>query len=269
MPRVDGFGRALRAQRQAHGMRQADLVSALGNVIARSTLANVEVGRENPSARLWAAINHHLPSWVAPLEPYYRPAHHSRQPPFELAGPYEIVSATYAYTFREHRAPEEILLRRRVRALADGADGYGLQLSNNSGHFDVEPEAIWGGWVEHHERRMADDDSRHLTRFHFDRVLCAGQEHDFAVRNWVRHDEPAEMVTLMFTRPTGSVQLVLNFLGPQPRQVWTFGPLGPDDEEPNAPASDSCLLTPGPGGSCCLRLERPTLGTLHGISWQW
>lgn len=50
-------------------MRQQDLVDALDRVIARSTLANVEVGRENPSARLWAAINDKLPEWVPQLEP--------------------------------------------------------------------------------------------------------------------------------------------------------------------------------------------------------
>ncbi|MGO4957689.1 hypothetical protein ACTQ49_10545 [Luteococcus sp. Sow4_B9] len=250
-------------------MRQKDLVDALDHVIARSTLANVEVGREKPSNRLWSAIATHLPDWVEPLRPWYDAAHKLNQdPPFELSGPYEILNATYAYTFRDHRAPEEIVQVRRIRALTDGNDGYGLQLSNNSGSFDLDTESLWGGWIERHSRRVEDGENMHLTRFHFDRTLRRGQVHEFATRAWVSHDEPASTVTVMFTRPTGQVSVTLNFLGPRPTQVWSFGPLLDGQDEP-PPGPPERMLTATPNGSYAIRLDGPQLARRYGIAWQW
>lgn len=251
-------------------MRQQDLVDALDRVIARSTLANVEVGRENPSARLWAAINDKLPEWVPQLEPWYRrDGRHGGLPPFEISGPFEILDATYAYTFREHRAPEEILLVRRVRATAEGADGYGLKLSNNSGTFDLDTEALWGGWIEQHSRQLDTGHSAHLTRFHFDRRLRRGEVHEFCTRSWVSHDEPGDVVTVKFTRPTQHVTISLNFLGPRPRQVFTFGPLPDDEPEPSGPTHPDQVVQPRPNGSCVMSLEQPKLGCYYGIMWKW
>lgn len=267
---MEGFGQALRHQRMAAGMRQQDLVDALDRVIARSTLANVEVGRENPSARLWAAINQKLPEWVPHLEPWYRrDGRPGSLPPFELSGPYEILEATYAYTFRDHRAPEEILLVRRVRALVDGCDGYGLQLSNNSGTFDLDTEALWGGWIQQHERRLAEDRSAHLTRFHFDRRLQRGEVHEFCTRSWVSHDDPGDTLLVKFTRPTHRVNLSLNFLGPRPRHVWAVGPVT-DPDDPSVEVLDPRRsITSHPNGTCAASLDEPLLGRFHGISWKW
>lgn len=249
-------------------MRQKDLVEALDHVIARSTLANVEVGREKPSARLWQAIVVHLPDWVEPLQPWFESVHRlDKEPPFELSGPYEILQATYSYTFRDHRAPEEIIQVRRVRALADGNDGYGLQLSNNSGSFDLDTESLWGGWVERHSRRFADGENLHLTRFHFDRSLRRGQVHEFATRSWVSHDDPASAVTVQFTRPTSQVLLTLNFLGPRPSRVWTYGPLADDVDLPDFSVEKS--LAGSTAGTYSMRLSNPVLGQRHGMAWQW
>ena len=250
-------------------MRQADLVDALDHVIARSTLANVEVGRENPSPRLWQAICTHLPDWVETLEPVYEPTRTvQRELPFELAGPFEIIQATYAYTFRAHRAPEEILQVRRVRATTDGADGYGLKLTNNSGRFDLDTESLWGGWVASHRRDLTHDSSQHLVRFHFDQTLKRGQVHEFATRSWVSHDEPADRVSLGFTRPTGEVTLALNFTGPRPQQVRRFGPLDDIEQSPDEPLGGD-EVTPMPNGSCQLHVKRPILGKIYGLAWAW
>lgn len=118
---------------------------------------------------------------------------------------------------------------RRVRALADGADGYGLQLRTDSGHLGLETEALWGGWIEGHSRVVHEGSNRHLTRFHFDRALRRGQVHEFATRAWVDHDEQTNRIAVQFTRPTEQVVLTLNFLGPaRPR----CGPSGPTSTWP-------------------------------------
>lgn len=251
-------------------MRQQDLVEVLDHVIARSTLANVEVGRENASARFWAAIETHLPDWVAPLEPWFLAAHRpGGDPPFELSGNYEIMSATYAYTFRDHRAPEEIIQVRQVRSLSDGNDGYGLQLGNRSGNFDLDTEPLWGGWIEQHQRYQEDEISALLTRFHFDRTLRRGDIHDFAIRSWVREDEPDNAVTVRFTRPTRNVHLSLNFLGPQPQLVWTFAQEEASAPRPQTPAQRSDVVTASPNGTYFMRVEKPRLGRDFAITWQW
>lgn len=267
---VEGFGEALRRQRQAHGLRQKDLVEALDHVIARSTLANVEVGREKPSARLWAAICQYLPDWVEPLQPWFDAAHHVQGgPPFELSGPFEILEATYVYTFREHRAPEEIIQVRRVRALADGADGYGLQLRTDSGHLGLETEALWGGWIEGHSRVVHEGRNRHLTRFHFDRALRRGQVHEFATRAWVDHDEQTNRIAVQFTRLTEQVVLTLNFLGPRPAAVWTFGPHEHLADHDRTTVDPDRLVSASPNGSYVALVERPPLGAVQGITWSW
>ncbi|MEL4359135.1 MULTISPECIES: helix-turn-helix transcriptional regulator [unclassified Luteococcus] len=267
---MEGFGQALRRQRQAAGMRQQDLVDALDRVIARSTLANVEVGRENPSARFWRAIQTHLPDWVAPLEPWFAAVHSpDGEPPFELSGNYEILKATYAYTFRDHRAPEEMIQVRHVRSLSDGNNGYGLQLGNASGNFDLDSEALWGGWIQQRQRHQEDGINTLLTRFHFDRVLRQGEEHEFAIRSWVREDDPETAATVRFTRPTREVYLSLNFLGPHPKQAWTFTKEHREDPTPEAPARPSDLLHPTPTGTFAMRIQDPELGRDFGIAWRW
>lgn len=267
---VHAFGSALKQRRVAAGMRQTDLVDALDRVIARSTLANVEVGRGKPSPRLWEAIERCLPEWVDDLEPLYVAGRSRPLPetPFELAGPFDILQATYAYTFRDHRAPEEIVQHRRVRATSEGANGYGLQLSNDSGTFDLDAEALWGGWISEHHRHLDEGDSEHLLRFHFDHALRRGQVHDFATRSWVSHDDPADKVLLMFTRPTGEATLALNFSGPRPRRVWSFGPVDDFDTCPDEPVGDDLVTLP-PSGSASLHVRRPQPGKVYGMAWSW
>lgn len=188
------------------------------------------MGRERPSARLCTAICQDLPEWVEPLQPWFDAAHHVQGgPPFELSGPFEILEATYAYTVRDQRAPEEIIQVHRVRTPADGADGAdgcGLQLRNDSGHLGLETEALWGGGIEGHSRAVHEGRSRHLTRFHFDRALRRGQVHEFATRAWVDHEEQAAQIAVQFTRPTEQVVLTVHFLGPRPTAATPPGSNG-------------------------------------------
>lgn len=268
---MDSFGEALKTLRREDGLRQVDLVDALDGVIARSTLANVEVGRENPSVRLWEAICKHRPQWIATLEPLYRGRGIAPVPtPFEISGPYELLEAVYIYNFREHPSPEEIIQLRRVRALADGADGYGLKLINQSPGFDLDTEAMFGGWIEQHERVLGPQQHLHLTRFHFDRTLAHGEVHQFATRAWVSDNDPANVMSVRFTRPTRLVQLRLNFHSPRrrPSRAWTFGPVADPLLEPESGDGLPTLDADAPG-IYTLRIESPLMGHIYGVGWDW
>lgn len=264
---VDGFGQALRAQRAAAGMRQADLVEVLDHVIARSTLANVEVGREKPSARLWQAICTHLPHWVAELEPHYTPRNPAASA-FADTGPFDIVHATDAYTFRDHRAAEEIIHVRRVRARAHGACRYVVRLVNDSEAFDVDVEPLWGGWIERHERTPTPEGIEHELHVRLDRPLARGEEGEFAMRSWVLRDVADNAISMSFSLPTTSASLSVTFAGRSPRQLWG---IETDDPLPSrdVPADDDRLLSLSAGGNHTLRIRRPVPLRVYGIGWSW
>lgn len=264
---VDGFGQALRAQRAAAGMRQADLVEVLDHVIARSTLANVEVGRENPSARLWEAICAHLPHWVPELEPHYTP----RSPApsgFADTGPFDIVHATDAYTFRDHRSAEELIQVRRLRARTHGASRYVMRLINDSAAFDIDIEPLWGGWVERHERSSSPHGIEHRFHVRLDHPLDRGEEGEFAMRSWLLRDVADNAISMSFSLPTTSASLSATFAGNPPRRLWG---IETDDDLPsrNIPVDDERLLPLSAGGNHTLRIRRPVPLRVYGIGWSW
>ncbi|MEL4356602.1 MULTISPECIES: helix-turn-helix domain-containing protein [unclassified Luteococcus] len=268
MSRVESFGEALKRRRKDSGMRQVDLVAALEHVIARSTLANVEAGRERPSARLWATLQRCLPEWTEDLARCHPDPTICAQHTVELV-PFDVLEATYSYTFREHSSPEEILLTRRIRATVDGVDGYDLQITSDRSAFGLEMEPLFGGWIEHSEHRLGDEASRFLTRFRFDRSLATGEEHEFALRSWVNGADPGCTAQSTFTTPTQQARITLNFWGSrQPSRVWHFGPL---DDPPCIPGDGQGCdeLEPMARGSYSLRLTRPQLHRIYGIGWSW
>lgn len=265
---MESFGEALRTLRKDAGMRQVDLVEALGNVIARSTLANVEVGRERPSARLWNKVRCTFPEWTDTLEPLF-PSRSRVDETFELSDPFETVEANYAYIFREHPSPEEIVQVRRVRATRDGAAEYGLKITSERTEFGLDSEPLFGGWIHRDEHHIDERRSLYLTRFHFDRPLKTGEEHEFGLRSWVAQGDPGRSALVTFTLPTERARITLNFLGRRlPRSVWSFGPL-PDP-----------MLVPAEGLGCsevkaldhgiyCLNLHNPKPSQCYGMGWAW
>lgn len=265
---MESFGEALRALRKEAGMRQVDLVAALDRVIARSTLANVEVGRERPSARLWHSLTETFPEWTPRLQPLF-PTRGTDNETFELSGPFQIIEANYAYTFREHPSPEEIVQVRRVRATRDGAAEYGLKITSERTDFGLDSEPLFGGWIRQDEHRIDEDRSLYLTRFRFDRTLRAGEEHEFALRSWVAQGDPGRSALVTFTLPTQRARITLNFLGSRrPRCVWHFGPLA----DPRLAPTDGVgcpEVKPLEPGIYSLHLLHPRPAQCYGMGWAW
>ncbi|MEL4504689.1 helix-turn-helix transcriptional regulator [Luteococcus sp. H138] len=265
---METFGEALKRRRKESGMRQVDVVDALDHVIARSTLANVEAGRERPSARFWASLQECLPDWAEALAPCH-PDRALAHPMAPDKSSFDVVESTCSYTFREHSSPEEILLTRRVRAIVDGVDGYDLQITSDRSAFGLESEPVFGGWIERSERRLGAENSVYLTRFHFDRTLRAGDEHEFALRSWVSGADPGCSAQITFTSPTRHARLTLNFWGSRrPTAVWRFGPL--PDPPLIPPDGNGCeRIEPIAPGTYSWRLSSPELMRTYGMGWAW
>ena len=114
------FGAALGRLRSEAGLRQQDVSDRLAGNFARSTLANVESGRERPSARLWKALQDAFPEWTEQLAPTFEAGRAPGVPAAaddsflaEVGVPFAIEEVSYVYTWRDHRAPEEIIEVRR------------------------------------------------------------------------------------------------------------------------------------------------------------
>lgn len=277
------FGQHLRDLRLARGWRQSDLVTALGGRLARSTIANVEAGREAPSERLWAALTDHAPDLAELLFPEYQAARAAvagrtsgprrrtaLKQAFGLGGEVVVEHLSLVYVFRESLAPEEILEVRRVRALRQGADRFGFKLgSNATDGFEVESEALWGGQLVE-ECLQGEKQTVYLRDVRFDRPLRRGEVHEFAIRTWVQRDpEPSSEVTFRFTVPAESVSVQLNFYGSKrPTQAWSFGPLADDLQVTRTP-DPSRDLEIGETGTVAARFSTPGAGMTYGIAWSW
>lgn len=288
---VSEFGVLLRELREARGWRQQDLSEALDNKFARSSLANIESGREPPSARFWALLGEHLPDWQTRLTSAYeatgaRQDRH-REPtsvtairtgsdagddPPVLGGPFTIEKLKLIYVFRHSKAPEEILEIRQVRAQRNGANRYGLKLtSTDSSELSIDEEAIFGGHLETTTHHRVGQHTIYLRSFEFDQALRRGQSHEFAVRSWVDQGPIATAVNVDLTLPVKDVAIHLNFFGPAtPNALWSYGPVGDSDLVPTDPdASGARTLPLQPSGTASLYLSNPQTGPTYGIGWQW
>ena len=270
------FGENLKNLRLAAGLRQEDLVKQLDGVVARSTLASVESGRERPSPRLWSALERALPEWAAQLQPEYRVARGESDaaPNGDLrwanpAGPFTLDGARYVYTWRDHRAPEEIIEVRQVRALQDGADAYVLKLDTDGIDSELDAEALWGGRTDQSLVRHEDGRTLVMHRFVLDRPLRRGETTSFALRSWITKEcDPPSVVTLTYTIPIREAALHLNFLGPRPSSVWRFGPLA-DDALARDPDVAARGRVPENGRQASAYFRKPSLNTHYGMAWEW
>lgn len=270
------FGEELRRLRMTSGLRQIDLVEALDHVIARSTLASVESGREAPSPRLWASIEKARPDWALALRPAFAEARSIVSPPAaaagaltSLAGPFALEEARFVYTFREHHAPEEIVEVRRVRALKDGADAYVLRMSTDGPTSELDIEVLWGGHLTETAVRHHQGQTVFLNRLVLDHPLRKGDLYSFGVRSWLtKEDDPPEDVCLSYTIPIAEASLHLNFLGPVPAKVWRFGPLADSafTRDPDVANAGALPLTEGRVSSYFFK---PNLHAQYGIAWEW
>lgn len=286
---METFGAALRELRRQRGWRQQDLVEALGSHVARSTIANVETGREPPTPRLWELLRALEPSVVTQLEPLYEQARgrlvrKTPSPPAVdahcsgdeaprrgLAGPYVIELLQLIYVFRHSRSPEEIIEVRRVRATRHGADGYGLKfVQTRQEGFRADEEPLWGGHLTDGEHIDAAGRTVYLRRVDFGRRLRKGQVHEFAVRSWVERDpDPETSVNVLFSIPCQAVTIHLNFRGPDtPACCWAFGPI-PDEILTPAEPEDGRPVTLSAAGTASAYFKNPELGVEYGIAWRW
>ena len=272
-----GFGSELRRLRLSAGLRQADLVEVLERVIARSTLASVESGRELPSPRLWAAIGRALPTWVEELQPLFEAAR-GTQPAEDagssllqtpLAGAFALEEARYIYTWRDHEVPEEIVEVRRVRALRDGEDAYVLRLKTDAETSEMDTEVLWGGRIDDSLTRHLNGRTLFLHRFVFDRPLRRGEVFTFGLRSWVsREDDPQSSVALRYTIPIVEASLHFNFLGRLPGRVWRFGPLADEGLAKDDEVVSAGVIEPV-GRSVSSYFAKPALAACYGMGWDW
>jgi DNA-binding XRE family transcriptional regulator len=281
------FGQVLRTVRRAAGLTQEDLVERLGRQFARSTLANVETGRERPSSRLFAVVVECMPEWEDLLAPAFarsrwQPDHDPaprrmavrrtsrRHSPRALGGPYQLERLQIVYVFRHSHAPEEIIETRRVRAVATGGDGFGLKFRAQSGDFEAEDEVLWGGRLESSARYDEDGHTTYLQRVDFGKTLRRGETHEFAVRHWVARDpDPDTEALFSLTVPADEVSLHVKFLGPQrPRRILRLGPLADHCLVRDRGALEAATVV-DPEVDVSEYFTRPEVGSLHGVIWDW
>lgn len=280
------FGETLRALRVAAQWRQVDLVAALGHQVARSTLANIETGREPPTPRVWDLIRGELPDWESALEAGYREARLEQarraatRPGAAEGTAYDarsercrvtVEEVRYVYTFRFSRSPEEILEVRRVRARESGVDGFDLKLAQTLHEgFRVEEECLWGGDVVDVSFEDAEGATTYLRRVDFGRRLRRGQAHVFATRSWVAADpEPDTSVCATFTVPCRRISFQLNFWGPdRPRRAWRYGPVAAESVVDDG-VHLGTRVSASAGGAVSATFRHAEPGAEYGVGWAW
>lgn len=275
------FGDVLRDIRAAHNLTQHGLVERVHGGFARSTLANIEAGREAPSERVRDLLGGLFPEWAPAIFDAYQ---HSRELAsatpksprvaamrepirYAIGGPFVVENLQFVYTFRHSRTPEEIIETRRVRATAP-SDSFGLKFHADSPHFEAEHEVLWGGRMARSERHEFDGHTTYLQRVDFGRTIARGQRHDFAIRHWVGRD-PDPDTRALFTSPLAAkeVSIHLKFLGPtRPKRLRRVGPF-----------ADLCEITAqaikGPEINTAIEIstyfEKPEPGAYYGVIWEW
>jgi transcriptional regulator with XRE-family HTH domain len=281
---VPAFGTALRQARKGAGLTQHDLVERLDRQFARSTLANIETGRERPSERILRLILGGFPEWetvlAGPFERSRRPvpapddrpvrSGTTRRSRFALGGPYRLEQLQIVYVFQHSRAPEEILESRRIRAVAGGGDGFGLRFRAQSDGLEMDDEVLWGGRLESSARYDEDGHTTYLQRVDFGRTLRRGQVHDFAVRRWVARDPTPDTEALFcLSLPAEEVSVHVKFHGPdRPTRIRRVGPL-----------ADHCLVRDRGALEAATAVDplrdvseyfvKPQVGALYGVIWDW
>lgn len=253
-------GEQLRAARIGQGMTQAEVAARTG--LARSTVANLEAGRHAITGRSLDALVAAFPVLSDDGPP--------RPPGFVSGGPYEILDFSLVYIFGHSRSPGEVIETRTVRALASGADRYGLSIDKSSGPgFRVEQEALFGGEIVHRSVTDSGGTSWNSCTLQFDRRLRRGETHTFAMRSFIDQDpEPDTVVSVCFTIPVHHVLIELRFTGPdEPVLVRRFGPLESCDSDVHWDAATP--IAGGGVGRWIMRQVKPESHRSYGLTWQW
>lgn len=278
----DEFGEALRALRRRRSLTQLGLAEALSGSFARSTLANVEAGREMPSQRLFDTLVRAFPEDRERLQKSFEGARSMagaiedeagpKLVPTELGGACTVERLDIGYVFGESRSPQEIFEVRTVRATAAGVSSYRLKLKQSSStSFATITEVLWGGDLREQIRRTANGQTLYLTTVDFGRRLRRGERHVFALRTWIERDqEPDTRLSVTMTIPTRIIALHARFTGPRPQEAWSFGPCADDALAPNSLDDEGATwLALSDGGVASLVVANPQLGVEYGLGWSW
>lgn len=258
-------GALLRALRAEDGLRQRDVASRLG--VSRSTLANIEAGREPVSGAMLLKVVSAYPHWRVSIE-----AGEHRPSVVGLNASLVIEELTIAYVFLESHSPSEILQIRRVRALRSGISHYALGLRRtDQGTFTLDTQVLWGGRLN---ERQADPDQegRVLRVVEFPRTLRSGEVHEFAMRSWLeRDDDPGTEVRLTVTTRTKVARIHLACHGAANIvDAWKFGPIpdpgtdGLPADSPDVEKIDLIASTP-----VTVTFRVPECGPTYGVGWSW
>jgi transcriptional regulator with XRE-family HTH domain len=280
------FGEQLRLVRERHGLRQSDLVALFHDTFARSTIANVESGREAPSPRLWTALREAFPAEAESLEESYLAARRnvgssrSGTHPASRSGSESAASGTFvverrdiALVFREAQVPEEILEVYHLQARQDGASSLVCKMwATQHEGFRLSPEVLWGGHIVEAEHVDRDGHTFVLREVTFGRTLRRGDRHAFALRSWVeRAPSPPETgIDVSPKHPTLVLGVHLAFLDRQPSSVWTYGPVADEALSPSSAGAPGARPAATFGvGHYTAEFDSPQVGESYGVDWSW
>ncbi|MCJ1709205.1 helix-turn-helix domain-containing protein [Microbacterium sp. VKM Ac-2923] len=244
----------LRALRTRAGLRQSDVAFILG--VSRSTVANMEAGRQAVSPQQAQALSRALPEWAASAIH----AGGDLSPDIENAS-IAVEDLTITYVFEASRSPSEIIQVRRVRARREGVSQYSLGLTRSDAKtFSTETKMLWGGVLDVVENPAS---NQRVDIVDFGRGLRRGEVHEFAMRSWVEHDaEPDTEIWLAVTIPTRRAAIHLAFHGAiGARRAWSF--VAHDPESP-------CVALPiGPDSAVTLLIDQPIPYQTYALAWEW
>jgi transcriptional regulator with XRE-family HTH domain len=280
------FGEQLRLLRERRGLRQTDLVASLSGQFARSTIANVEAGREPPSPRLWRALSEAFPEDVEVMTDSYLHARSrlgssrnthlanpdSRPDDLRWEGPFVIERRDVTAVFRESRAPEEVLQVVTLRARLAGVSSFVTKMwSTRHEGFRVSPEVLWGGALVQQEQIDRDGHTFVMEQVDFGRELERGETHSFAVRSWVeRAPMPDTGLDVSPAHPTMVIAVHVAFMSQTPASVWAYGPIADESLSPSSASAPDARPTRQHGaGLHSVVFERPAPGESFGIDWSW
>lgn len=284
------FGEALRKLRERHGLTQQALADALReggrDRIARSTIANLETGRQQPSPRLWQLLIEYFPDDVEILRPIYEqardeqeaaaaarePQRRSKQQKVELPADYLIERYDIVYVFRDSRSPEEIIELWRVRARSSGAHDYGVNFGWASEGFDVETEVLFGGEIAGCSVEELPGKTLLLNLIDFGRTLRKGERHSFGVRYLVQRDpgdHDGGFVPVFTDYDMDEVGVHVNFWGmTKPSVCWAFEGLPDQAMAPGKP-EDGVIVGANKHSMVGVEFRGPVTGTWFGVGWRW
>lgn len=254
----DHVGQLLRELRTQDGLSQREVAALLG--ISRSSVANLEAGRQGLSTGASERLRHRLPRWAEAVA-----SGRISNAPTATNESLVIDSLTITYVFQESRSPSEIIQVRRIRAIRAGVSQYILGLRRTDEQaLSIETHVLWGGFLGE-----VAVETTEMTTINFGKSLMRGETHEFALRSWVQRDaDPDDEIWLEVTRPTRHASVHLAFEGRRSiSAAWTYE-LQSASHSPPVPEQFQPIEL-GPEGQASVYLHSPMPGRQYVLAWRW